>query len=82
MQDETSYEGTFADAGVFSGSGVLTYDNGDRLEGSFYGNYTDGMKFNGTIYRNNRAAAGGNAASGLVSQARKSQKMIGYIFKC
>ena len=51
FEDETSYEGHFADAGVFSGHGALTYDNGDRLEGSFYGNYTDGMKFNGTVFK-------------------------------
>ncbi len=52
FEDETCYEGTFADAGVFSGNGTLTYESGDRLEGSFYGNYTDGMKFNGTIFKN------------------------------
>ena len=42
--------------GVFSGHGVLTYANGDHLEGSFYGNYTDGMKFNGTIYKTVRGS--------------------------
>ena len=36
---------------MFSGAGTLKYANGDRLEGSFYGNYTDGMKFNGTVYK-------------------------------
>ena len=51
FEDETSYEGSFADAGVFNGHGVLTYEHGDRLEGSFHGNYTDGMKFNGTVYK-------------------------------
>ncbi len=54
FEDETCYEGNFADAGVFSGQGTLTYANGDRLEGVFYGNYTDGMKFNGTVYRNTK----------------------------
>ena len=43
-------------SGVFSGHGVLTYSNGDHLEGSFYGNYTDGMKFNGTIYKTVRGS--------------------------
>ena len=51
FEDETMYEGQFADTGVFNGVGVLTYPNGDKLEGSFYGNYGKGMKFNGTIYR-------------------------------
>jgi hypothetical protein len=31
FEDETVYEGNFADAGVFSGLGVLTYANGDHL---------------------------------------------------
>ena len=48
FEDETIYEGNFADTGVFSGVGTMITPNGDRLEGSFYGNYTDGMKFNGT----------------------------------
>ena len=56
FEDETSYEGTFADAGVFSGHGTLSYNNGDRMEGSFYGNYTEGMKFSGTIYKSGSAA--------------------------
>ena len=56
FEDETSYEGTFADAGVFSGHGTLAYSNGDRMEGSFYGNYTEGMKFSGTIYKSGSAA--------------------------
>jgi len=51
FEDGTVYEGCFADAGVFSGYGVLTYANGDHLDGSFYGNYTDGMKFNGTVHK-------------------------------
>ena len=56
FEDETSYEGTFADAGVFSGHGTLSYNNGDRMEGSFYGNYTEGMKFSGTIYKSGSVA--------------------------
>ena len=51
FEDETIYEGNFADTGVFSGVGTMITPNGDRLEGSFYGNYTDGMKFNGTIFK-------------------------------
>ena len=51
FEDETIYEGHFADVGVFSGAGALKYANGDRLEGSFYGNFKDGMKFNGTVYK-------------------------------
>ena len=51
FEDETTYEGNFADTGVFSGVGSMVTPNGDRFEGSFYGNYTDGMKFNGTIFK-------------------------------
>jgi hypothetical protein len=58
FEDGTVYEGYFADAGVFSGHGVLTYANGDHLDGSFYGNYTDGMKFNGTVYKTVKYAFG------------------------
>lgn len=61
FEDETVYEGYFADAGVFSGAGTLSYVNGDKLEGSFYGNYTDGMKFNGTIYKMVRTPQGPNS---------------------
>ena len=46
--------------GVFSGHGILTYANGDHLDGSFYGNYTDGMKFNGTIYKTMRSSPNRN----------------------
>ena len=51
FEDETLYEGNFSDTGVFNGSGTLTYKNGDKLEGSFNGSYSNGMKFNGTIYK-------------------------------
>lgn len=59
FEDETVYEGYFADAGVFSGHGILTYCNGDHLDGSFYGNYSDGMKFNGTVYKTVRSPISG-----------------------
>ncbi len=58
FEDDAVYEGNFADAGVFSGTGTLSYANGDRLVGSFYGNYTDGMKFNGTIHKCVRSPSG------------------------
>ncbi len=51
FEDESLYEGHFADIGVFNGAGSLIYPNGDKLEGSFYGSYTNGMKFNGTIHK-------------------------------
>ena len=51
FEDETLYEGIFSDTGVFNGLGILSYKNGDKLEGNFYGSYSNGMKFNGTIYK-------------------------------
>ena len=51
FDDETLYEGNFSDTGVFNGVGTLTYKSGDKLEGTFHGNYSSGMKFNGTIYK-------------------------------
>ena len=63
FEDETSYDGTFADAGVFSGHGTLAYSNGDRMEGSFYGNYTEGMKFSGTIYKSGSVAKAPNLSA-------------------
>ena len=57
FDDNALYEGDFADAGQFSGQGVLTYSSGDSMVGYFDGTYTDGMRFNGTIYK---ALAGGS----------------------
>ncbi len=77
FEDETCYEGNFADAGVFSGQGCLMCANGDRLEGAFFGNYTDGMKFNGTIYKS-RGGAGegaGGGGGGLVRQVLKEKSI-------
>ena len=51
FEDETLYEGNFSDTGVFNGVGTLTYKQGDKLEGNFYGSYSNGMKFNGTIHK-------------------------------
>ena len=51
FEDNAVYEGNFADAGIFSGQGVLSYSSGDSMVGYFDGTYTDGMRFNGTIYK-------------------------------
>ena len=51
FEDGAVYEGEFYGAGQFNGKGVLTTKN-DRFEGLFHGNYSDGMKFNGTVYKN------------------------------
>merc|ERR1719228_606883 len=51
FEDGARYEGEFAGAGDFCGKGTLITNN-DKLVGTFYGNYTDGMKFNGMVYKN------------------------------
>jgi amyotrophic lateral sclerosis 2 protein len=50
FEDEAIYEGEFCGAGEFYGSGVLTTKT-EKFQGTFYGSYSDGMKFNGTVYR-------------------------------
>lgn len=51
FEDGAVYEGEFQGAGRFSGKGVLLTKT-DKFEGVFHGNYSDGMKFNGTVTRN------------------------------
>lgn len=50
---------------------VMHFENGDRLDGSFYGNYNEGMKFNGTIFKTVKPASTG---IGLVSPLSLSSK--------
>jgi len=48
FEDGARYEGDFAGAGEFNGRGTLVA-GGKRLVGTFYGNYSESMKFNGEI---------------------------------
>ena len=50
FQDGAIYEGEFCGAGEFYGSGNLTTKS-EKFQGTFYGTYNNGMKFNGTVYR-------------------------------
>jgi len=50
FDDGSVYEGEFCGAGEFNGRGVLV-SRTERFEGVFHGNYSDGMKFNGMVYR-------------------------------
>jgi len=50
FEDGAIYEGEFCGAGEFYGSGNLTTKS-EKFQGTFYGTYNNGMKFNGTVYR-------------------------------
>ena len=50
FEDDAIYEGEFAGAGEFNGKGVLVTKT-SRFDGVFHGNYSDGMRFNGTVYK-------------------------------
>ena len=65
FEDDSIYEGQFADTGVFNGAGILNCTNGDKMEGSFYGNHNNGIKFNGTIFKRANAEGPPKAKIGL-----------------
>jgi len=48
FEDGARYEGDFAGAGEFNGRGTLVA-GGKKMVGTFYGNYSESMKFNGEI---------------------------------
>jgi hypothetical protein len=52
FEDGTHYEGEFRAAGVFSGKGTLTFNSGDRLEGTLHGAWNEGVKITGTLHKN------------------------------
>ncbi|KAJ4433880.1 hypothetical protein ANN_16193, partial [Periplaneta americana] len=52
FEDGTHYEGEFRAAGVFSGKGTLTFNSGDRIEGSLHGAWNEGVKITGTLLKN------------------------------
>lgn len=49
LDDGTSYEGEVAGVGVMGGKGVLKMPNGDVIQGSFHGSWSEGVKINGTM---------------------------------
>ncbi|GLH04955.1 Alsin homolog [Gryllus bimaculatus] len=51
LTDGTHYEGEFRSVGVFSGKGTLTFNSGDRLEGTLYGAWNEGVKVTGTLHK-------------------------------
>ncbi|XP_042207707.1 alsin-like isoform X2 [Homarus americanus] len=51
FEDRTYYEGELGVGGTFAGKGSLHYPSGDTIEGTFTGNWEDGIKINGMLQK-------------------------------
>lgn len=51
FEDKTYYEGELGMGGTFAGKGSLHYPSGDTIEGTFTGNWEDGIKINGVLQK-------------------------------
>ncbi|CAL4142910.1 unnamed protein product, partial [Meganyctiphanes norvegica] len=51
FEDNTYFEGELGIGGTFGGKGTLYYPSGDTIEGIFSGNWTEGIKINGTLHK-------------------------------
>lgn len=51
FEDKTYYEGELGIGGTFAGKGSLHYPSGDTIEGTFTGNWEDGIKINGVLQK-------------------------------
>ena len=49
LEDGTSYEGEVAGVGILGGKGLLQFPNGDIIQGTFHGSWSDGIKINATL---------------------------------
>jgi amyotrophic lateral sclerosis 2 protein len=49
-EDDSCYEGDFSPGAQLNGKGVLTLASGDQIEGTFHGDWNEGIKVNG-IFR-------------------------------
>ncbi|CAB3990000.1 alsin-like isoform X1, partial [Paramuricea clavata] len=49
--DNTKFEGDFCGDAQVNGKGVLTMPNGDRIEGTFQGQWNEGLKINGLYFK-------------------------------
>ena len=51
FEDKTYFEGELGMGGTFAGKGSLHYPSGDTIEGTFTGNWEDGIKINGVLQK-------------------------------
>lgn len=49
LEDGTCYEGEVAGVGILGGKGHLQFPNGDIIQGTFHGSWSDGIKINATL---------------------------------
>ena len=49
LEDGTSYEGEVAGIGILGGKGLMRLPNGDVIQGTFHGSWSDGIKVNATF---------------------------------
>lgn len=56
LEDGTSYEGEVAGVGILGGKGVLQFPNGDIIQGTFHGSWSDGIKINATLTKSSLSA--------------------------
>jgi amyotrophic lateral sclerosis 2 protein len=56
LEDGTSYEGEVAGVGILGGKGLLQFPNGDIIQGTFHGSWSDGIKINATLTKNSLTA--------------------------
>jgi len=57
LEDGTSYEGEVAGVGLLGGKGQLRLPNGDIIQGTFHGSFSDGIKINATLTKHSLTAA-------------------------
>ena len=51
LEDGTSYQGEMAGIGILGGKGVLRLPNGDVIQGTFHGSWSEGIKISATLTR-------------------------------
>ena len=62
LEDGTSYEGEVAGVGVLGGKGVLRLPNGDVIQGTFHGSWSEGIKMNATLTKATISSSSSHAA--------------------
>lgn len=59
FQDNTVFKGELGAGGTLNGKGTLALSNGDRIEGTFYGMWSEGIRISGVYHK---AVEGENGA--------------------
>ncbi|XP_076313442.1 amyotrophic lateral sclerosis 2 [Tachypleus tridentatus] len=51
FEDNTCYEGELGPGGIFNGKGTLYMSNGDKIEGTFNGSWSEAIKLSGLYHK-------------------------------